>query len=306
MPVPRSEKIWFDGRLVPFDEANVHVLAHSLHYGFGVFEGIRCYRCDDGRSAIFQLRPHVQRLFESAKILDLAIPFSPEQIEQGIAQTLAANGMREAYLRPLVFLGEGSMGLLPRDNPVRVAIAAWPWGTYLGEAGLEHGIRAKISSFARNDPNAAMTKAKACGNYVNSILAKREVTALGFDEALMLDTRGMVAEGAGENLFIARGGLLKTPPLVSVLEGITRRAIMQLARDKGIEVLEQDFTRDELYIADEVFCTGTAAEVTPIREIDGRAIGNGSRGPLTKLLQSAYFDVVHGRDRKYETWLSFL
>ena len=306
MPVPRSEQIWLDGQLIPFDTAKVHLLTHTLHYGFGVFEGIRCYRCDDGRSAIFQLQPHMRRLFDSAKILDMQIPYSQDQLEQAVAQTLRANSMPEGYVRPLVFLGEGAMGLLPRDNPVRVAILAWSWGAYLGEEGLERGIRAKVSSFTRHDPNAAMSKSKACGNYVNSILAKREVTRLGYDEAIMLDTSGAVSEGTGENVFIVRGGVLKTPPLMSVLDGITRRCIIQIARDKGIEVLEQAFTRDELYVADEVFLTGTAAEVTPIREVDDRVIGAGTRGSVTRALQSSFFDIVHGRDRKYDSWLTFL
>jgi branched-chain amino acid aminotransferase len=305
MPVPRTEQVWLDGRLIPFDDAKIHVLTHSLHYGYGVFEGIRCYQCDDGRSAIFQLRAHVQRLFDSAKILDLAIPFAVEDLEQAIFQTLRANHMREGYVRPLVFLGEGSMGLLPRDNPVRVAIMVWPWGAYLGEEGLERGIRAKISSFTRHGPRSALSIAKACGNYLNSILAKREVTKLGYDEAILLDTDGFVSEGSGENVFIVRGGAIKTPPLGSILEGITRSAIIQLARDKGIEVSETAFTRDELYVADEVFVTGTAAEVTPIREVDDRTIGAGSRGPITKALQSAFFDIAHGRDRKYDAWLAF-
>jgi branched-chain amino acid aminotransferase len=306
MPVPRSDQIWLDGRLIPFAEANVHLLTHSLHYGFGVFEGIRCYRCDDGRSAIFQLRAHVRRLFDSAKILDMQIPHSIEDLEQAIAATLRANRMSEGYIRPLVFLGEGAMGLLPRDNPVRVAIMVWAWGAYLGEEGLERGIRTKISSFTRNDPNSAMTKSKACGNYVNSILAKREVTRIGYDEAILLDTQGHVSEGSGENIFIVRGTVLKTPPLGSILEGITRQTIIQLALDKGMTVVEQSFTRDELYVADECFLTGTAAEVTPVREVDDRTIGSGSRGPITRALQSAFFDVVHGRDRKYDAWLSFL
>jgi branched-chain amino acid aminotransferase len=306
MPVPRTDQIWLDGRLIPFDEAQIHVLTHTLHYGFGVFEGIRCYRCNDGRSAIFQLHAHIRRLYDSAKILDLTIPYSTEQTEQAITQTLRANQMREGYVRPLVFLGEGSMGLLPRDNPVRMAVMVWPWGAYLGEEGLERGIRAKVSSFTRHDPNAAMSKSKACGNYVNSIMAKREVTQLGYDEAILLDTQGFVAEGSGENVFLVRGGALKTPPLGSILEGITRQSIVRIARDKGIEVTEQNFTRDELYVSDEAFLTGTAAEVTPIRSVDDRVIGAGARGPLTRALQSAFFDIVHGRDRKYDAWLSFI
>lgn len=301
----RGEKIWMDGALVPWDEATVHVLTHTLHYGLGVFEGIRCYRTADGRSAVFRLGEHVRRLLESAHINLMAVPFTKEQIEQGILETLAANRLAEGYIRPLVFVGHGAMGLNPGDNPVRVAIAAWPWGKYLGDEGMERGIRAKISTFARHHVNAKMTKGKTCGDYVNSILAKREALLDGYDEAILLDTQGLVAEASGENLFLVRGGVLRTPPLPAVLAGITREAILALARDRGIPVEESGITRDELYIADEVFLTGTAAEVTPIREIDRRRIGEGRRGPVTKALQTAFFDLVAGKDRKYEAWLRY-
>jgi len=302
--VEKTERVWHNGALVPWDAAQVHILTHTLHYGLGVFEGIRCYRADDGTSAVFRLREHVERLFHSAKIVEIAMPYSRDQIESAIADTLRANRMSEGYIRPLVYLGAGAMGLLPKDNPTQVAIVVWPWGAYLGEEGLERGIRAKVSSYTRHHPNVSMTKSKTCGDYVNSILAKREVTRMGYDEAIMLDTHGLVAECSGENLFLVRRGVLKTPPLVSVLEGITRDSVIRIARDKGIEVIETALTRDELYCADEVFLTGTAAELTPVREIDDRVIGAGSRGPVTKTIQSTFFDAVKGRDRKYESWLT--
>jgi len=301
-----GEKIWMDGKLVGWDEATVHVLTHTLHYGLGVFEGIRCYRTADGRSAIFRLAEHVRRLFESAHINLMSVPFRPERIEAAIGETLRANHLAEGYIRPLVFIGHGAMGLNPGDNPVRVAIASWPWGKYLGDEGMERGIRAKVSTFSRHHVNAKMTKGKTCGDYVNSILAKREALLDGYDEAILLDPQGLVAEASGENLFAVRDGVLRTPPLPGVLGGITRDAVITLARDKGIAVVEAGITRDELYIADEVFLTGTAAEVTPIREIDRRTIGAGARGPLTKALQAAFFDVASGRDRKYERWLTYL
>ena len=304
MGVEKTEQVWLDGRFVPWDDAQIHVLTHTLHYGLGVFEGVRAYRCDDDRSAVFRLREHAQRLYRSAAIVEIELPLPLEALESAILETLRVNRLAEGYIRPLVFLGEGAMGLLPADNPVRVAIIAWPWGTYLGDEGLERGIRAKISSYTRHHPNVTMTQSKTCGNYVNSILAKREVTRLGYDEAIMLDINGLVAEGSGENVFIVRRGVLKTPPLGSVLDGITRDTIIRIARDKGIDVVEQAFTRDELYIADEAFMTGTAAEVTPIREVDDRAIGSGSRGPITSTLQATFFDAVKGRDRKYESWLT--
>ncbi len=304
MAVEKTEKIWMDGELVPWDEARVPILTHTLHYGLGAFEGIRCYRCDDGRSAVFRLRDHVERLARSAHILEIELPYTVEQLEQAVLATLRANKLLEGYIRPLLFLGDGSMGLLPVDNPVHVAIAVWPWGTYLGEENLERGVRAKISSYMRPHPNSSMTKSKTCGDYVNSILAKREVTRLGYDEAVLLDASGNVAEASGENIFIARRGVLKTPPLGSVLEGITRDAVMTIARDKGIDVVEQSFTRDEFYVADEAFLTGTAAEVAPIRELDDRTIGAGTRGPITRTIQTTFFDAVHGRTGKYEHWLT--
>jgi branched-chain amino acid aminotransferase len=302
--VEKTERVWHNGRLIAWEDANVHILTHTLHYGLGVFEGIRCYRSDDGAGNVFRLKEHVTRLFDSARIVEIAMPYELDAIETAILDTLRANHMSEGYIRPLVYLGAGAMGLLPKDNPTQVAIIVWPWGAYLGEEGLERGIRAKVSSYARHHPNVSLTKSKTCGDYVNSILAKREVTRLGYDEAIMLDTNGLVAECSGENIFIVRRGVLKTPPLVSVLEGITRDSVIRIARDKGIEVVEQSITRDEVYCAEEMFLTGTAAEITPVREVDDRKIGAGARGPLTRTIQSTFFDAVKGRDRKYESWLT--
>ncbi len=301
-----GKKIWLDGQMVDWDKAQVHVLTHTLHYGLGVFEGIRCYRTDDGRSAVFRLKEHVSRLFESAHINLMEIPFSEAEITEAILACLRENELPEGYIRPLAFIGEGAMGLHPGDNPVRVAIVVWPWGAYLGEEGLERGIRAKISTFSRHHVNAKMTKGKTCGDYVNSILAKREALLDGYDEAIMLDTEGQVSEATGENVFVVRGNVIKTPPLPTVLDGITRASVIEIARDRGMTVEETGVTRDELYVADEVFLTGTAAEVTPIRELDHRTIGTGSRGPVAKALQEAFFDVVAGRDAKYESWLTIV
>jgi branched-chain amino acid aminotransferase len=296
--VEKTERVWHNGKLIAWDDANVHILTHTLHYGLGVFEGIRCYRGDDGRGSVFRLREHVERLFNSAKIVEIDMSYGRDQVESAILETLRANRMSEGYIRPLVYLGAGAMGLLPKDNPTQLAIIVWPWGAYLGDEGLERGIRAKVSSYTRHHPNVSLTKSKTCGDYVNSILAKREVTRQGYDEAVMLDTNGLVAECSGENIFIVRRGVLKTPPLVSVLEGITRDSVIRIARDKGIEVVEQSITRDEVYCADEMFLTGTAAEITPVREVDDRKIGAGSRGSLTKTIQTTFFDAVKGRDRK--------
>ena len=302
----RGEKIWLDGQLLPWDEARVHVLTHTLHYGLGVFEGIRCYRTDDGRSAVFRLAEHVRRLYESAHINLLDVPFPREVVTQAVVECLHANRLPEGYIRPLVFIGDGAMGLNPADNPIRVAVIVWPWGKYLGDEGMERGIAARVSSFTRHHVNAKMQKGKTCGDYVNSILAKREALLDGYDEAILLDATGLVAEASGENLFLVRDGEIRTPPLANVLEGITRASVMEIARDKGMVVREVPITRDELYVADEVFLTGTAAEVTPVREIDHRKVGAGRRGPITKALQDAFFDVVAGRDRKYERWLYYV
>jgi branched-chain amino acid aminotransferase len=295
--------IWMDGALVPWGEARVHVLAHALHYGMGVFEGIRCYEGESG-SAIFRLEAHTRRLLASARILRLPVPYDEGQINRATVETVRANGLRACYIRPVAFLGYGAMGLYAPDNPVTVAIAAWPWGSYLGEEGLVSGIRVQTSSFARHHVNASMTRAKACGYYINSVLAKMDAKSAGFDEALLLDVDGYVAEGAGENVFIVKDGTLVTPPLSSMLDGITRETVITLARERGLEVVERRLTRDDVYVADEAFLTGSAAEVTPIRELDFRVIGDGRRGPVTEALQGAYFDAVHGRDPAHRDWLT--
>ena len=306
MATVTGEAIWLDGQFVAWDAARVHILTHTLHYGLGVFEGIRCYRTEDERSAVFRLGDHLRRLYDSAHINLMKVPFERARLEQACLETLRRNHLPAGYLRPLVFIGDGEMGLNPGNNPIRVAIVAWSWGKYLGDEGIERGIRAKVSSFSRHFVNAKMTKGKTCGDYVNSILAKREALLDGYDEAILLDTQGLVSEASGENVFVVSGGVLRTPPLHTVLGGITRATVLEIARDKGIPVQETTITRDELYIADEVFLTGTAAEVTPIREIDRRKVGAGSRGPLTQALQTAFFDVVTGRNPKYERWLTYV
>lgn len=298
-----SEKIWMDGEFVNWEDAKVHVLTHSLHYGLAAFEGIRCYKGRNG-SAIFRLQEHVDRLFESAHIAMLTIPYDRKQVSDAIVETVRVNRLEACYIRPLVFLGYGTMGLYPGDNPVRLAIAAWRWGAYLGEEALSQGIRAKVASFTRHHVNAALTRAKISGQYVNSILAKCEVKAAGYDEAILLDTEGYVAEGTGENVFIVRKGQLKTTPLTSVLEGITRNSVLQLAREQKVPVVEERFTRDDMYVADEMFLTGTAAEITPVREVDGRRIGKHVPGPITKALQQSFFDIVRGEDQSHEAWLT--
>jgi branched-chain amino acid aminotransferase len=298
-----SDKIWMDGKFVNWNDATVHVLTHSLHYGLAAFEGIRCYKGESG-SAIFRLREHVDRLFDSAHISMLAIPYDKKQVSDAIVETVRVNRLEACYIRPLVYLGYGTMGLYPGESPVRLTIAAWRWGTYLGEDALTKGIRARVSSFTRHHVNVSMTRAKVSGNYVNSILAKREVKADGYDEAIMLDPDGYVAEGTGENLFIVRNGQLKTTPLTSILEGITRNSVMQLARERNIPVTEERFTRDAMYVADEVFVTGTAAEIAPVREIDGRRIGSGTPGPMTRELQKTFFEIVRGQSRSHEAWLT--
>lgn len=299
-----TDFIWFDGKLVPWNEAQVHVLTHALHYGSAVFEGIRAYSLTGGGSAVFRLKDHVQRLLNSAKIIGISIPHTVEVLSEAILQTLKANKMPEAYIRPLSFVGYGEMGVYPGANPVQTIIAAWPWGAYLGPEALERGIRVKTSSFARSHVNTSMSKAKAAGNYINSILAKIEARDDGYDEAVMLDTNGFVSEATGENIFIVRNGIVKTTPWTSILGGITRESIMTLASDLGYTVLEQQFTRDELYIADEAFFSGTAAEITPIRELDHRQIGAGMAGPVTKHLQKEFFRIVKGENSKYADWLS--
>ena len=298
-----SEKIWMDGRFVNWADANVHILTHSLHYGLAAFEGIRCYKGKSG-SSIFRLSEHVDRLFESSHIAEIRIPYDKKAITEAIIETVRVNRLDACYIRPLVYIGYGAMGLYPGENPIQVGIAAWNWGTYLGDDALTKGIRAKVSSFTRHHVNVSMTRGKISGYYVNSILAKREVKADGYDEAIMLDPEGYVAEGTGENVFIVRRGQLKTTPLTSILEGITRNSIIQLARERDIAVLEERFTRDEMYIAEEVFVTGTAAEMTPVTEIDRRRIGSGNPGPVTLSLQKAFFDVVQGLDTTHRHWLT--
>jgi branched-chain amino acid aminotransferase len=301
--VDKLKYIWMDGKLVDWDDAQVHVLTHTLHYGLGAFEGIRAYELADGRSAVYRLRDHVRRLLDSCHIGQMACPYSIDQLMAACKETLAANGLKNGYIRPVAYIGDGVMGVHPANNPIRVFIATWTWGAYLGEEALKKGIKAKISSYARWQPNTVMTRGKLTGHYVTGILAKREAKSLGFDEAIMLDTDGFCAEGSGENLFIVRDGKIKTAPLTCVLPGITRDTIFRLAQDNGIPIEEQRFSRDELYIADEAFFTGTAAEVTPIRDVDGRSIGKGEPGPVTKKLQEKFFDVVKGRNPKYAEWL---
>ncbi|MGA7104536.1 MAG: branched-chain amino acid transaminase [Candidatus Deferrimicrobiaceae bacterium] len=304
--VPKTKKIWLDGKFVDWDAAQVHVLSHTLHYGVGVFEGIRCYQTEDGGSAIFRLREHVDRLFASAHIVLLKIPFSRDKICQAIRKTLTINGLTEGYIRPIVFIGDGEMGLFVKTNPIRVAVAAWSWGAYLGEEGIRKGIRAKVSSFCRHHVNSAMTKGKITGYYVNSVLAKWEAKKAGYDEAVLLDTEGYVAEASGENIFIVRNGILQTSTLTSILPGITRDSVLNIARKLDIQVKECRFTRDEMYIADEMFFTGTAAEITPVREVDDRRVGTGKPGPVTKQIQEAFFDIVHGKNALFAHWLDVL
>jgi len=304
--VEKAKFIWFDGKFIPWEQAQVHVLTHTLHYGLGVFEGIRAYHCDDGRTAIFRLKEHIQRLFDSGHVMMIDIPFKPDEVEAACCEILRLNGQKEAYIRPLVFLGEGVMGLHPKGAPVQVAVISWLWGAYLGDEGLSRGIRVKTSSFTRHHVNVSMTKTKTVGNYVNSIMAKLEAVHVGYDEALLLDTAGYVCEASGENIFLVKDGILKTPPLTSILPGITRHCVITLAQDLGLTVKDDRFSRDELYLADEVFLTGTAAEITPVRDIDGRKIGPGHPGPITKQLQALYFGVVKGKNARYQHWLTYI
>ncbi len=299
----RDGLIWYDGELVPWREAQTHVLTHTLHYGMGVFEGVRAYDAEGG-TAIFRLREHTDRLFNSAKILQMRLPWEKEVLNEAQRMVVYENGLRSAYIRPMCFYGAEGMGLRADNLRVHCIVAAWDWGAYLGEENMRRGIRIKTSSFTRHHVNVTMCKAKANGNYMNSMLALQEAITDGYDEALLLDVEGYVAEGSGENIFIVRDGVLYTPDLTSALDGITRRTLFALAADEGLRIVEKRITRDEVYIADEAFFTGTAAEVTPIREVDNRTIGSGSRGPITERLQSLYFDVVHGRHDKYRHWLT--
>jgi len=299
----RDGLIWFDGKMVPWREARVHVLTHTLHYGMGVFEGVRAYEAKGG-TAIFRLQAHTDRLFRSAHIMAMPMPFSKDELNEAQKAAVRENGLKSAYIRPMAFYGSEGMGLRADNLKVHVIVAAWEWGAYLGDEGINHGIRIKTSSFTRHHVNITMCKAKANGHYINSMLALSEAQRDGYDEALLLDVEGFVAEGSGENIFIVRDGVIYTPDLTSALDGITRATVIQLAREAGYEVVVKRITRDEVYVADEAFFTGTAAEVTPIREVDGRAIGAGRRGPVTEALQRMYFDVVHGRSQAHRDWLT--
>jgi branched-chain amino acid aminotransferase len=301
----RDGIIWLDGQRVPWRDAKTHVLTHTLHYGMGVFEGVRAYHATQG-TAIFRLQDHTDRLFRSAHILRMAMPYDKDTINQACIDMVRDNQLDTAYIRPMCFYGAEGMGLRADNLEVHVMVAAWSWGSYLGNEALENGIRIKTSSYTRHHVNITMCKAKANGNYMNSMLALQEALDCGYDEALLLDSEGYVAEGSGENIFLVRNGILLTPDLTSALEGITRDTIITLAQDLGLKVMEKRITRDEVYIADEAFFTGTAAEVTPIREMDGRLIGNGKRGPVTEKLQTQYFDQVHGRSKQYIHWLNYI
>jgi branched-chain amino acid aminotransferase len=302
----KAEKIWLNGKLIPWDEAKVHVLTHALHYGTAVFEGLKCYETAKG-PAIFRLREHMQRLLSSAKIYQMPVPYSRDALCAAAKETVKANGYRSCYIRPIAFYGYGEMGVNPRKNPVDVSCIVWKWGAYLGEDGMQKGIRVMISSWQRIDSRSLPTHAKVSANYANSVLAKLEALNQGFDEAIMLNSHGMLCEGSGENLFIIKNGeLLTPPPSAGALPGITRDSVITIAKDMGIPVVFRDMLREELFLADEAFLTGTAAEVTPIREVNGRNIGNGGRGELTTKIQTNFFEIVQGKDKKYHGWLDFV
>ena len=301
----RDGKIWVNGELTEWREAKTHVLTHTLHYGMGVFEGVRAYETPKG-PAIFRLQEHTKRLFNSAKILGMKLPFSQDEINQAHIDVVKANNLASCYFRPMAYYGSAKLGVAPAVDDVQVILAAWPWGAYLGEEGMKRGIRVRVSSYTRHHPNIHMIKAKANGNYLNSILANTEATRDGYDEAILLDAQGYVAEGSGENIFLINEGKLYTPALDVALDGITRRSVIAIAEEMGLPVIEKRITRDELYAADEVFFTGTAAEVTPIREIDNREIGIGERGPITTEIQQRYFDIVQGKNPKYDHWLTYV
>jgi branched-chain amino acid aminotransferase len=306
MPITPTEKVWMDGKLVPWNEAKIHVLTHSLHYGGGVFEGIRAYETKRG-PAIFRLSDHIGRLYRSAKIFMIDIPFSPDQLIDACKDTVRASGLPSCYVRPIVFMGYGEMGLNPLLAPINVAVIVWPWGAYLGDHGLAHGVRMKISSWRRHDPNIIPPAAKGTGQYVNSQLAKMEAIKAGYDESIMLNPEGYVAEATGENIFIVVDGTLITPPLsAGALVGITRDSVMKIASDHGIGVREADLHRTDLYLADEVFVTGTAAEITPVREVDDRTIGAGQPGAITKKIQEVFYAIVKGEVEKYDDWLEYV
>ena len=301
----KAEKIWMDGKMVDWDEAKVHVCTHALHYGSGVFEGIRAYETESG-TAVFRLKEHIERLFNSAKIFKMDIPYTKEDIREAIKNTIKANKLKSGYIRPLIYRGFEQLGLNPFTCPVNCSIAVWEWGAYLGEEALANGIKTKISSYARSYINSTSQKAKICGNYVNSIFAKMEAIEAGADEAILLDTRGFVTEGSGENIFWIKNGIIYTTPTATVLEGITRYSIIKIAEDMNYQFQEKYICRDELYISDEVFFTGTAAEVTPIREIDNYQIGEGKRGPITENIQKKFFAIAKGEEEKYLSWLDFV
>jgi branched-chain amino acid aminotransferase len=307
MGIKKLDTIWIDGSLVPWDQATEHLLAHTMHYGVGAFEGIRAYQRADGRSAIFRLREHVERLLDSCLICTIDCPYTRDQIMAACTEVVRANRISACYLRPLVYLGYGALGLGSLESPVRTMVACYEWGAYLGDEGLKRGIRCMISGFTRANSNAVMNKGKICGQYVPSVLAKRMANRSGFEEALMLDPQGHVAEGTGENIFLVKHGVVRTPPTSSaILAGITRDTTIQLLREQGVDVREEPISRDELYIAEEVFLTGTAAEITPVREIDHRRIGRGEAGPVTRRLQEAFFSIVKGSDSRHDHWLTTL
>lgn len=299
----QADLIWMNGEFVKWEDAKVHVLTHGLHYGTGVFEGVRCYDTEIG-PAVFRHQEHVDRLFRSAGLYYMDVPYSKEEIRQATLELIARNGMRSCYIRPLVYRGYGTMGLFPLEAPVDVAIAVWEWGSYLGEEGKRNGVRAKVSSWRRISPDSLIPQAKASGQYLNSVLAKIESHKAGYEEAILLDDAGHVCEGSGENIFVVRDGVIHTPPLTaSILDGINRRSAIRIARDLGYELVERDIARGELYLADEVYVTGTAAELTPIREIDDHPIGTGEPGPITKAVQAAFEDALYGRGDRYRDWL---
>jgi branched-chain amino acid aminotransferase len=307
MGIKKLDTIWLDGKLVPWDQATDHMLAHTMHYGVGAFEGIRAYQRADGKTVIFRLREHIERLLDSSVICTMDVPYTRDQLMAACMEVVKSNKMTSAYLRPLVYLGYGALGLGSFEPPVRTMVACYEWGAYLGDDGLKKGIKCMISGFTRSNGNAVMNKGKICGQYVTSVLAKRMAIKSGFEEALMLDPQGYVAEGTGENIFVVKHGVVRTPPSsAAILSGITRDTTIQLLREQGVEVREEMIARDELYIADEVFLTGTAAEITPVRDIDHRKIGRGDAGPVTRRVQESFFSIVKGNDTKHDHWLAYV
>jgi branched-chain amino acid aminotransferase len=307
MSIKKLDKIWIDGSLVPWDQATDHVLAHTMHYGLGAFEGIRAYQRADGRTMIFRLREHIDRLLDSCNVCMIDSSYTRDQLMAACVDIVRVNKIPACYLRPLIYLGYGALGLGSFEPPVRTIVACYEWGAYLGDDGLKYGVRCQVSSFSRANANAAMNKGKICGQYVSSVLAKRLASKSGFDEAIMLDPQGYVAEGTGQNIFMVKNGVVRTPPTSSaILAGITRDTTIQLLREQGVEVREELIARDELYIADEVFLTGTAAEITPVREIDHRRLGRGEAGPLTRRIQETYFSIAKGSDSRHDHWLTYL